>query len=109
MTMSDVTVVTASSIVTIALPQCTIATLPNSCHIQMFVSQQTSLRLVMPLTWFRPVGLGVSRVVYVLLISLEFPNSEVIWQYGNIYFRYGQSYDWSFHHINSIMVLTSFP
>ena len=82
MAMSDVTVVTASPIVTIALPQCTIATLPYSCHIQMFASQQTSLRLVMPLTWFRPVGLGVSRVVYVLLISLESPNSEVIWQFG---------------------------
>ena len=78
MAMSDVTVVTASPIVTIALPQCTIATLPNSCHIQMFVSQQTSLRLVMPLTLFRPVGLGVSRAVYVLFTSLGSPNPEVI-------------------------------
>ena len=58
MAMSDATVVTASPIVTIALPQCTIATLPYSCHIQMFASQQTSLRLAMPLTWFRPVGFG---------------------------------------------------
>ena len=76
MTMSDVTVVTASSIVTIALPQCTIATLPYSCHIQMFMSQQTSLQLVMPLTLFQPVGLGVSRVVYVLFTSLGLPQSR---------------------------------
>ena len=78
MAVSDVTVVTAPPIMTIALPQCTITTLPYSCHIQMFMLQQTSLQLVMPLTWFRPVGLGVSLVVYVLLISRESPNSEVI-------------------------------
>ena len=61
MTMSDVTVVTASSIVTIALPQCTIATLPNSCHIQMFVSQQTSLRLGL---WCVPGDLRSAYTTY---------------------------------------------
>lgn len=101
MAMSDATLVTASPIVTIALPQCTIATLPYSCHIQMFASQQTSLQLVMPLTLFRPVGLGVSRVVYVLLISSGLPQSRgdmAIWgvkdeDIASINFRYSSSCD----------------
>ena len=78
MAMSDATVVTASPIVTIVLPQCTIATYQIVAMYRCFMSQQTSLRLVMPLTGFRPVGLGVSRVVYVLLISHGSPNPEVI-------------------------------
>ena len=107
MAQSYITVVIAVPIVTIVLPQCTIATSQIVATYRCYVVADVpttghAIDLV------STCGLGCIPVVSVLLISLEFPNSEVIWQYGNIYFRYGQSYDWSFHHIDSV-VLTSFP
>ena len=116
MARSYITVVIAEPIVTIVLPQCTIATSQIVATYRCFMSQQTSLRLVMPLTWFRPVGLGVSRWSTFCWYHLNPPIQRWYGNLGSERWRYCfnklsiQFVVWRVHHcIKSVVVLTSFP